>query len=213
MEDMNELKEILENIIDTEDFSNAEKGALYGCESIVWSCLNDFGMDKAVETAEKAVKMNEDCSVWHFILAKNVRRKRRLIELSSQISDMEQKHFELAYAMSSDNPIFGVYFLQMRIEKFYEYIKDRDYAREKYNNEKEVLQIARQILKEKPTSYKVLLKLALMFLRVNNSDETLLAKECLDAVEKMAPNSSTYLHYSGMLYENCGEFRVGITTQ
>lgn len=209
-DDMNELKEILQNIINVEDFSNVELGALYGCQSVVWSCLNDFGMHKAVDTAKKAVERNQDCALWHFILAKNLRRQRRSINISSDVSDMEKEHFEIAYAMSK-NSIFGTYYLQMRMEKFYKYVKGRDYVMKKNANEREVIHIAKQILKTKPSNHKVLLKLTLMFLRAN-SDEQLSAKECLDIVQKIAPNSSTYLHYTAMLYKQTGDYKVSIIT-
>ncbi|EFN82268.1 hypothetical protein EAI_09242 [Harpegnathos saltator] len=205
-EKLDELDEILNNIIDTDNFSKAESGALHGCQSIVWSCLHEFGINKAMDNAKKAVEMNEEYALWHFILAKNLRRQRRIVHLTSDVSDEEEKHFELAYAISVNNPIFGVYYLQMRIEKFYKYNKNKDYMTKKATNEKTVLQMAKNILKMKPTSYKVLLKLSRMFLR-SYSDETLAAKECLDAVEKIVPNNSTFLHYTGMLYEECGEFR------
>lgn len=204
--DMDELKEILQNIIDVEDFSNVELGALYGCQSVVWSCLNDFGMDKAVDTAKKAVERNQDCALWHFILAKNLRRQRRSINISSDVSDMEKEHFEIAYAMSK-NCVFGTYYLQMRMEKFQKFVRERDYVMKKNANEKEVIYIAKQILKTKCTNYKVLLKLTLIFLRAN-SDEELSAKECLDIIQKIAPNNPTYLHYTAMLYKQTGDYKV-----
>lgn len=209
-EKLDELGEILNNIVDTDNFTQTEVGVLNGCQSVVWSCLNDFGMNKAVENAKKAIELNEDCALWHFVLAKNLRRQRRIVDLSSEVSNLEERHFELANAISNNNPVFGIYYLQMRIEKFYKYNKNRDYLMRKAANEKTVVQMAKDILKKKPTSYKVLLKLALMFLRASNSDETLSVKECLDTVEKVAPNNSTFLHYAGILYEDCGEFRVSI---
>ncbi|CAL1687536.1 unnamed protein product [Lasius platythorax] len=208
-EEINQLEEILENIIDTDDFSNEELGTLYGCQSVVWSCLNDFGMNKAVEIARKAVEKNQDCALWHFILGKNLRRQRRSINVSSEVSDAEREHFEIAYAMSK-NQVFGIYYLQMRMESFYKFSRVRDYMMRKTANEKQVLHIAKEILKTKPTNYKVLLKLALMFLRAKVSDERLLAKECLDAVEQIAPSNSTYLHYTAMFYEQCGDYREAI---
>lgn len=211
-EEINQLEEILENIIDTDDFSNEELGTLYGCQSVVWSCLNDFGMNKAVEIARKAVEKNQDCALWHFILGKNLRRQRRSINVSSEVSDAEREHFEIAYAMSK-NQVFGIYYLQMRMESFYKFSRVRDYMMRKTANEKQVLHIAKEILKTKPTNYKVLLKLALMFLRAKVSDERLLAKECLDAVEQIAPSNSTYLHYTAMFYEQCGDYRVSIITK
>lgn len=212
MEKMDELEEILNNIIDIDNFSTAEIGALHGCQSVVWSCLNDFGMNKAVEHVTKAVEMNQDCALWHYVFAKNLRRQRRIVHISAEMTNLEEKHFELAYAISNDNSVFGIYYLQMRIEKFYKYNRNRDYQMRKAANEKEILQMAKRILALKPSSYKVLLRLALMFLRISNSDETLSAKECLDAVQEIVPNNSTFLHYTGMLYEECGEFRVSIAT-
>lgn len=209
-EKLDELEEILDNIINIDSFSTEETGALHGCQSVVWSCLNDFGMHKAVDNAKKAIEMNQDCALWHYVLAKNLRRQRRILDLSSEVTSSEEKHFELAYAMSSDNLVFGIYYLQMCIEKFYKYDRSRDYLMKKAANEKKVLQLAKTMLNQKPSSYKVLLKLALMFLRVTNTDELLSAKKCLDAAEEMVPNNSTLLHYTGMLYEGCGEFRVSI---
>ncbi|XP_026829365.1 uncharacterized protein LOC105274640 isoform X2 [Ooceraea biroi] len=208
IEEMNELEEILGNI-DAEHFTDEELGALYGCQSVVWSSLNDFGMDKAVDTAKKAVEKNQDCALWHFILAKNLRRQRRVIALSSDISDMEKEHFEIAYAISK-NHVFGVYYLQMRIESYYKFNRELDYKQRKAANEKEVIRIAKDIFKSKPTNYKILLKLARMFLRANLSDEMQLAKECLDSVEKIAPNNSTYLHYCAMLYQQSGDYKEAI---
>lgn len=211
-EEYDQLEEILENIINIDNFSNEELGALYGCESIIWSCLNDFGMNEAIDIAKKAIEKNQDCALWHFILGKNLRRQRRSINVSSEVSDEEKKHFEIAYAISK-NEVFGIYYLQMRMECFYKFVKDRNYAVKKATNERQVLQIAREIMKSKPTNCKVLLKLALMFLRTNGSDETLLAKKCLDFVKEIAPNNSTYLHYTAMLYEKCGDYRVSIITK
>jgi len=208
-DEMDELEDILQNIISTEDFSNTESGALYGCQSVIWSCLKDFGMDKAVDTAKKAVEKNQDCALWHFILAKNLRRQRRSINCSSDLSDMEKTHFEIAYAMSK-NHIFGIYYLQMRMERFYKFNKSRDYMMQKNANEKEVIIIAKKILKAKPTNCKVLLKLALIFLRANTSDERLSAKETLDAVKKITPNNSTYLHYTAMLYKESGDYKEAV---
>lgn len=207
-EEINELEEILENI-DTGDFSNEELGTLYGCQSIVWSCLNDFGMNKAVETSKKAVEKNQDCAMWHFILGKNLRRQRRSIHVSSDVSDAEKEHFEIAYAISK-NQVFGIYYLQMRMESFYKFTKGRDYMLRKTVNEGQVIKIAKEILRTKPTNLKVLLKLTLMFLRARVSDERLTAKECLDAIEQIAPNDSTYFHYTAMFYKECGDYKEAV---
>ncbi|XP_025995562.1 uncharacterized protein LOC105200328 [Solenopsis invicta] len=207
-DNMDYLEEILNNIIKVEDFTNVETGALSGCESVIWSCLNDFGIDKAIDAAKKAVEKNEDCALWHYILAKNLRRQRRLINVSSNVSNSEKKHFEIAYAMSN-NHIFGMYYLQMRIECFHRFSRASDYVMKKNVNEKEVMCLAKKILKTKPTNKKVLLRLALMFLRAT-SDERVSAKECLDALKEMVPNNPTYLHYTAMLYEQCGDYKEAL---
>ncbi|XP_012226558.1 interferon-induced protein with tetratricopeptide repeats 5-like isoform X2 [Linepithema humile] len=203
------LEEILNNIVDIEDFNNEELGALYGCQSVVWSFLNDFGMNKAIDTAKKAVEKNQDCALWHFILAKNLRRQRRSIHVQAYVTETEKNHFELAYAMSNENSVFGIYLLQMRMESFYKHSRDRDYWMKKAANEKQVLQTAKKILDTKPKNYKILLKLALIFLR-SNEDERMAAKECLDAVRQMAPNNSTCMHYTAMFYQQCGDFREAL---
>jgi len=211
VEDLDELEEILKNIVDIKDFNNEELGALYGCQSVVWSFLNDFGMYNAVDTAKKAIQSNQDCALWHFILAKNLRRQRRSVNVGADVTDEERKHFDIAHAISNKNSIFLIYFLQMRMESFYKYNRDRDYMMLKAANENEVLQAAKEFLKTKPNNYKILLKLALMFLRARVVDERISAKECLDAVKQMAPNSSTYMHYTAMFYQQCGDFRASIT--
>ncbi|KYM83660.1 hypothetical protein ALC53_05869 [Atta colombica] len=205
-DDIDGLEEILQNVIDPKDFNDIELGALYGCQSVIWSCLNDFGMHKAVDIAKKAVERDQNCALWHFILAKNLRRQRRTINVASNVSDLEKAHFEIAFAMSK-NDRFGVYYLQMRIESFNKYNRDKIYMMKKNANEKEVINIAKQILKTKPTNNKVLLRLALIFLRAS-SDERLFAKECLDAVHKISPNNSTSLHYTAILYEQSGDYKV-----
>ncbi|KYN44116.1 hypothetical protein ALC56_01432 [Trachymyrmex septentrionalis] len=207
-DDIDGLEEILQNVIDPKDFNNIELGALYGCQSVIWSCLNDFGMHKAVDIAKKAVEKDQTCALWHFILAKNLRRQRRTINVASNASDLEKAHFEIAFACSK-NDRFGVYYLQMRIESFSKYNRDRVYMMKKNANEKEVINIAKQILKTKPTNNKVLLRLALIFLRASE-DERLFAKECLDAVYKTTPNNSTALHYTAILYEQSGDYKEAL---
>lgn len=209
VEELDELEEILKNIVDIEDFSNEELGALYGCQSVVWSFLNDFGMNNAVDMAKKAVEKNQDCALWHFVLAKNLRRQRRSVYIRSDVTVDEKSHFELAYAMSDNNNVFGMYYLQMRLETFYKFSKDRNYLMRKAANEKEVLQIAKKILKTKPDNYKVLLRLALIFLR-SSVDERMAAKDCLDAVRQMVPNNSTCMHYTAILYQQSGDYRVSV---
>lgn len=212
IEETDELQEILENIIDIKDFNDEELGGLHGCQCVVWSCLRDFGMNEATDIAKKAIEKHQDYALWHYILAKNLRRQRRSTDLSSKITDLERRHFEIAYAISK-NSTYGVCYLQMRIEDFFTFQKDTNYRTRKNINEKEVLKLAKEIVKTKPTNCKVLLKLALMFLRANCSDEALSAKECLDAVEKIAPNNSSYLHYLGIFYEQRGNYKVGVITE
>ncbi|KYN11918.1 hypothetical protein ALC57_15882 [Trachymyrmex cornetzi] len=207
-DDIDGLEEILQNVIDPKDFNDIELGALYGCQSVVWSCLNDFGMHKAVDMAKKAVERDQNCALWHFILAKNLRRQRRTINVAFNVSDSEKTHFEIAFAISK-NDRFGVYYLQMRIESFDKYNRDRVYMMRRNANEREVINIAKRILKTKPTNNKVLLRLALMFLRAS-SDERLFAKECLDAVYKITPNNSTCLHYTAILYEQSGDYKEAL---
>ncbi|XP_011056128.1 PREDICTED: uncharacterized protein LOC105147074 isoform X2 [Acromyrmex echinatior] len=208
VDDIDGLEEILKNIIDPKEFNDTELGALYGCQSVIWSCLNDFGMYKAVDIAKKAMERDQNCALWHFILAKNLRRQRRTTNIASNVSDLEKTHFEIAFAMSK-NDRFGVYYLQMRIESFNKYNRDRVYMMKKNANEKEVINIAKKILKTKPTNNKVLLRLALIFLRAS-SDERLFAKECLDAVYKISPNNSTSLHYTAILYEQSGDYKEAL---
>ncbi|KAL0131064.1 hypothetical protein PUN28_002568 [Cardiocondyla obscurior] len=203
-----EIQEILPNIVDTEQFNDIELGALYGCQSVIWMCMGDFGVVQAIDTAKKALEKNQDCALWHFIFAKSLRRQRRLISLSIDVSDLEKKHFEIAYATSTDD-VFGIYYLQMRLESFYKFCRDRNYVMRKNENEKDVTKIAKQILQKKPKNFKVLLKLARIFLRVS-SDESLLAKECLDTVETLVPDNITCFHYKAILYEGIGEYKEAL---
>ncbi|XP_011636185.1 uncharacterized protein LOC105426586, partial [Pogonomyrmex barbatus] len=197
------------NIIDPKDFNDIESGALYGCKSSIWSCLHDFGIEEAIDTAKRAIKMNQDCALWHFILGKNLRRKRRATNVSSDVSDSEKNHFEIAHAISK-NQMFEVYYLQMCMESFKKFIRSRDYVIKKNANEREVISKAKKMLNTNPTDHKVLLKLALIFLRTRISDERYSAKKCLDAVNKIVPNNTTYLHYTAMLYEQSGDYKEAI---
>lgn len=210
MEDTTAFKilEILENI-DTKDFNSVELGGLYGCESVTWSCFNDYGIEKAIDTGKKAVEKNEDCALWHFILAKNLRRKRRCVTLSDEVSYIEKSHFEIAYAMSTENHVFGIYYLQMRLESYYKFSKDPNYRKRKSNNERQVLELAKEIFETNPTSYKVLLKLARIFITIDVADYRHYGMMCLDAVEKIRPNNSTCFHYYAMIYRQSGDYRVG----
>ncbi|XP_020279502.1 uncharacterized protein LOC109852612 isoform X2 [Pseudomyrmex gracilis] len=211
MEDTTALTilEILENITDIKDMNSVELGGLYGCGSVTWSCFNDYGMEKAIDLGKRAVEKNEDCALWHFILAKNLRRKRRSVNLSDEVSYMEKTHFEIAYAMTK-NHVFGIYYLQMRLESFYKFSRDRNYKEKKSNNEKQVLELAVEMFKTNPTSYKVLLKLARIFTTVEVEDYRHYAIMCLNAVDKITPNNSTTFHYYAMIYRQSGDYREAI---
>lgn len=96
----------------------------------------------------------------------------------------------------------------MRLEIYYPYLKDRAYVMRKVENEKQVIQMAKEMLKDEITDYKVLLKLTRIFLSAKYSDESHSAKKCLDKIQEIAPNNATYLHYSAMLYQETGDFKV-----
>ncbi|KAK2578305.1 hypothetical protein KPH14_002581 [Odynerus spinipes] len=199
-----QLKIILPTIIRTSDFDNIELAALIGCQSVAWSIFLDYGRIKAMDLANQAIEKNSDKALWHFILAKNARKDRRLINRSSAPSEIEKLHFKVAYN-KSPNPVFGIYLAQMYRECSWTVSFP-----EKKNYDQLLLSIYKELLRSNEHNYKILLKLALGFVRINSSCESELAKYCLDAIEKMEPYNSTYFHYKGIYLQKFGDMKEAL---
>lgn len=198
-----QLKIILPTIIKTSDLNNMELAALSGCQSVAWSMYNNYGIKEAINLANQALQQNSDKALWHFILAKNMRKDRRL-NLNFLVSYKEKLHFSLAFE-KSQNPVFGIYMAQMHREL----LRGTQLSvSERKTQESLLLKLYKEILSLSENNYRILLKLALGFIRIRYSDQSPLAKYCLDAVERISPNNSTYLHYKGIYLEKFGDAKV-----
>lgn len=198
-----QLQIILPTIIKISDFNKIELAALSGCQSVAWSMYNKYGTKEAINLANQAIEQNSDKALWNFILAVNIRRERRSASCYSPVSNKERLHFSLAF-QKSKNPIFGIYNAQMLRELLY---KSNSSLLERKRQESLLLELYKKILQLSGSNYRILLKLALGFIRIRYSCQSLLAKYCLDAVKLIQPNNSTYLHYKGIYLEKFGNAR------
>lgn len=164
---------------------------LKGCKSIAYSMFHEKELDKAIEYAQDTIKMNPNCAIWHFILAKNLRRCRRYRDFNFKPIDEETNHFIKAYELSNGrNPYFSIFTAQMFREK---------------GDKTKALEIYVKLYKSQPKELNLILRLALAFIRLK---EFYLANECLKKASEINPKNSMYLHYKGILHESQKEFKV-----
>lgn len=163
---------------------------LCGCKSVAWSTFYEYGMEHAISFARSAIHDNPNCSTWHFILGKNLRRYRRLyIPLSSMPSSEEIESFSKSYDLSL-NPLYGIYLAQAHYEN-----TDCETSKKIYM----------KVHEAKPKNIKIQLRLALCFLRIKDLNA---AKGCLDYVEKFDSECKMLWHYKGIYYIKCNNFEV-----
>lgn len=162
---------------------------LNGCKSMAWSIFHETGMKKATSFARLASFGNQRCSMWHFMLGKNVRRFRRETAFSSFPSEEEVSSFLKAYEIWK-NPQYGIYVAQVYTEK------------DEYELAKEVYM---EVFRAFPRNIKIQLRLALVLLRERDLPK---AKLCLDFVEQHCPESPMYLHYRGLFYKKKDNYEV-----
>ncbi|XP_008217069.1 uncharacterized protein LOC100679025 [Nasonia vitripennis] len=160
---------------------------LNGCKSIAWSIFHETGMEKAITFARLASLGNQRCSLWHFVLGKNLRRFRRETAFSTNPSQKEVNSFLKAYEIHR-NPLYGIYLSQTYSEN---------------NQNERSKEVYMKVFREKPESIKIQLRLALCFLRAMDLPK---AKLCLDYVEQYTSDSTMYLHYRGKYYKKLDDY-------
>lgn len=166
-----------------------ERSTISACRGICWSMYHLLGSEEAVACIRQALADNPDCDLWYFILGKNLRRIRRDSSVGSIPSDEEADAFLKAY-QKSKNVLFGTFVAQM--------------YREQRRN-RLAFQMYQEILRTKPKSNSILLRLALGFMQLLKLP---LAKLCLDQVALTNPKDGMYLHYTGRYWAKKKKFDV-----
>ncbi|XP_024939136.1 uncharacterized protein LOC107266176 [Cephus cinctus] len=161
-----------------------ELGTLYGCRAIAWSFYFDAGVVETIRNSEKAIKLDSNNGLWHFILGKGLRTKRKCSGSYSNPSGREQMAFHSAFMLLC-NAYIGTYHAHTQYES---------------KNLVEAKNIYTMILSMKPSEYDIYLKLALGFIRLRESDK---ADVCLKHLEEKVPSNPKYLHYKGLYLEKC----------
>ncbi|XP_015591883.1 uncharacterized protein LOC107266175 isoform X2 [Cephus cinctus] len=184
MKRFSDVTNILKSI-DSCDKEKLEIGTLYGCQSIAWSFYFAAECDKAIQNASRAIDLNSDNGLWHFILGKSLRRQRKFFNFGTKLTLREQTSFKNAFDLLPTNPYVGIYCAQMYRESY-----DLKNAKRAYT----------KVLAMKPDSCDIYLKLALGFIRTKSCEK---ASECLKYVASRTPKDKTYLHYIGIYLEKC----------
>ncbi|KAJ8681782.1 hypothetical protein QAD02_017574 [Eretmocerus hayati] len=176
-----EMEKILENIIELDTSEKKIKSSLLGCKSMCWAAYARVHEDNAEKFIREAIREDPDCHIWHFILGKVLRNKRRDLTFGTPPSYEEGSSFNKAYALAKI-PIYGIFLAQMYREK---HSKERAY------------EIYEQIFRQKPESTVILLRLALGLMAFKEMEK---AKKCLDKVAETSEKNSMFLHYQGIYY-------------
>ncbi|XP_014233528.1 uncharacterized protein LOC106656885 [Trichogramma pretiosum] len=175
-------------IKDANDFtSDIEKGTMFGSQALALALFNEHILNSAVKLAKLAVSCTPNCAVWHYVIAKCLRKKRRQNSVWN-VSREEQNEFLMCYKLSPSDH-YGMSAARMYKES---------------RNWKKCSEIYNEIYRRGPTNIKVRLILALCFM---NSKDFVKAKNCLDYIERLLPaekRSKTYYHYLGKYYEKTG---------
>ncbi|XP_058800452.1 uncharacterized protein LOC131669535 [Phymastichus coffea] len=178
-----ELDLVYQNFEHIDEMNNKEKSTLLGCKAICWSIYHRAGSEVAEQLIREAMKLNGNCDMWHFILAKNLRRQRRDYSSLFDRPDCEERESFLKAYNISKNPNYGIFVAQM-------YRESRQY--------KEALKIYNNIFASFDClCSSVLLRLALGFISQKKWQK---AKACLDKAEKTDAKNSMYLHYRGIYF-------------
>lgn len=179
------VDEMLEEITQVEDMDKAELALLSGCQCLTWSLYYATDNLIAIKHAKEAIDHQPDNGKWYFLLGKNCRRLRRRHNCIGVPPNFEEMSaFKKAFQLS-ENVFFGVSLAQMYRES------------KKWNLANEVYWKVYQL---KPTCCKVRLQLALGFIR---SKEREAAKDCLDYVTEIMPESPILTHYKAIYEDTC----------
>ncbi|KAL7307473.1 hypothetical protein TKK_0000652 [Trichogramma kaykai] len=167
--------------------SDIEKGTIFGSQASAYVLFYENILDSALKSAKLAVSYAPKCVLWHFVIAKCLRKKRRQNNVW-YVSQEEQNEFLMCYKVSPSD-LHGMAAARMYKES---------------RNWKKCSEIYNEIYRRGPTNIKVRLILALCFM---NSKDFVKAKNCLDYIERLLPaekRSKTYYHYLGKYYEKTG---------
>lgn len=176
----------LENI---DDMSPTERSTLLAFQSVCWSKYRKRGASKAEQLIREAIKLNDNCGLWHHILGKVLRSQRRALSIS-QPSLEEENSFLRAYE-TSKQPAFGIFVAHM-------YRESKEYNKAKM--------LYKKIFESVDSlSDTILLRLALGLIQIEHLED---AKVCLDKAEENCANRSMYLHYRAIYHMKNNEFKV-----
>lgn len=189
-----ELKRLL---ADTKAINSSEKkqtSTVKACKSIAWSNYRLHGTTKAIKFIREAIANNSDCDLWHFMLGKMLRRKRRDEKFNGMPDSEEMESFKKAFN-TMKNPVYGVFLAQVYREQ---------------RNMRLSLTMYERVLRDKPESDTLLLRMALGFMNLKDFEK---AKFCLDKAAKNSGDKSMFLHYKGLYHFKQRQYRVGLLRQ
>lgn len=164
-----EKSQILQNDLDL--------STIDGCKSIAWSIFHDAKCYNAIHNARSAISRNSTCPLWHYLLAKNLRRKRKN---DFQLDPVPEEIFSVTKCCELSSNFF---YKLLRAQIFHE---EKNYAQS--------MKIYVEIYQTKPESVSAQLQLAWVFIR---NKEFMHAKLCLDYIEKHIPENRMFLYYKG----------------
>ena len=146
-------------------------------------------MNIAINFTKLSIEKDQDAATAHFLLAKNMRSKRRTASVFKIPEEEEIYHFTKAYELSK-NPQFGLFVGQVLKE-----------SRDQHN----ALKIYKEIYEMNIESASIQTRLALAFTQMNLLE---FANKCLDYVESVKPDDSMFLHYKGLFFMKKKEYEV-----
>ncbi|KAJ8681777.1 hypothetical protein QAD02_017569 [Eretmocerus hayati] len=193
-----EMEEAM-STIKSVDLSDAKvRSTLFGCKSICWAKYAHADSNESEKLIRRAIKDNQNCHLWHFVLGRILRDKRRNFTFGSTPKKEEEECFKAAYSLSK-NPAYGIFLGQMFREK----CLSKDVAK---CHSEDAIDIYEQIFQQNSKNISILLRLALGFIAFKEMEK---AKQCLDKIPeppKGHHKRSMYLHYRGKYHLKSGEY-------
>ncbi|XP_066582397.1 uncharacterized protein [Prorops nasuta] len=193
------VKVLLKDIPDVNEFSTQELGVIAGFLGIASSLCMKYDVTIAIKHFEAAINLDPDNGLWHFNLAKLLRAQRRNIDIRIKPSKREQEEFTIAYNLSK-NPIFGVYIARLMRET----LTNTKGKSQLLPFESKIVQLYDEVFLYAKNNYRILLMLALGYIRIKTLDKSKEARECLELVQMILPDDSTYFHYQAKYMEKFG---------
>ncbi|XP_066581687.1 uncharacterized protein [Prorops nasuta] len=193
------IKNLLQDIPNSNDFDTQELGVISGCVGIATDLCMRFDPSIAIQHFEAAINMDPDSGLWHFCLAKLLRLQRRRIDIRMKPSSREEQEFTIAYNLSK-NPIFGIYIARLMRESLSN-VKGRNQL---ISFENKMVELYDEVFLHAKSNHRILLMLALGYIRIKTHDKSKEARECLELVQKLLPDNSMYFHYQAKYMEKFG---------